>query len=84
MDWKAYIIKHQKEARIAVGFEKKPGLIARFKKLEGAKWSQSLKVWHLLDTPDYRKHFGLPPAPVLAEAHQERIQAFSQWLRSKR
>jgi integrase/recombinase XerD len=84
MDWKAYIIKHQKETRIAVEFEKKTDLIVRFKKLQGAKWSQSLKVWHLPDTPDYRVRFGVPAVPALNEAHQRSIQAFEQWLRSRR
>lgn len=84
MDWKSYIIKHQKESRIAVEFEKKPELIARFKKLEGAKWSQKLRVWHLPDTPAYRERFGLPPAVMLNEAHKSSIQTFGEWLRSRR
>jgi len=84
MNWKAYTIKHQKNRRIAVEFEKKPELIARIKKLEGAQWSQSLGAWHLPDTPEYRERFGLPPIVVLNEAHQRSIQGFEQWLRSRR
>lgn len=84
MNWKAYIIKLDKESRIAVEFERKPEFIARFKQLEGAKWSQTLKVWYLPDTPAYRERFGLPPALVLNETHKTRLEAFGQWLRSRR
>ncbi len=84
MNWKAYIIKHRKVSRIAVVFDNKPELVARIKKLEGAQWSQSVGVWHLPDTPEYRERFKLPPLVVLNEAHQKSIQDFEQWLRSRR
>ncbi len=60
--WKAYTIKHQKKPRIAVVFEKKPELIARIKKLEGALWSQSLGLWHLPDTPSTGSALGYRPS----------------------
>mgnify|MGYP000983199857 FL=1 len=84
MNWKSYIIKLGKESRIAVEFEKKPDLIARFKKLEGAKWSSSTRVWHLPDTPAYRERFGMPQTIIFDEAHKERIKVFEEWLRSRR
>lgn len=84
MNWKSYIIKRGKESRIAVKFEKKTDLIARFKKLEGAKWSSSTGVWHLPDTPAYRERFGMPQSITLHEAHKGRIQVFEEWLRSRR
>lgn len=82
--WKAHTMRHQKEPRIAVVFEKKPELIVRIKKLEGVRWSASLDVWHLPDTPEYRERFGLPPLVVLNEAHKKSIEGFERWLRSRR
>jgi site-specific recombinase XerD len=34
-------------------------LIVEVKKLPGRQWSQSLKCWHVPDTPEYRSRFGL-------------------------
>lgn len=82
--WEARLIKYQKESRIAVVFEKNAELIARIKKLEGARWSSSLAVWHLPDTPAYRERFKLPPLILLSEAHHRSIQTFEQWLCSRR
>lgn len=84
MNWKSYIIKLGNESRIAVKFEKNPDLIARFKKIEGAKWSSSSGVWHLPDTPAYRERFGMSQAIILDEGHKGRIQVFEEWLRSRR
>lgn len=80
------LLKHKGENRIAIYFENNPDLIARIKKLEGSRWSQTLRVWHLPDTEMYRKQFGI----LLAEERipsQEGIagiEKFKQYLRSKR
>lgn len=79
---KPIILKGTK--RIAVTFEKNQELINRFKKLEGAKWSATLKVWHLPDTAEYRQKFKLPAEKQLTTEAQQHIQKFVQWLRSKR
>ncbi|MGG7036803.1 MAG: tyrosine-type recombinase/integrase, partial [Flavobacterium sp.] len=86
MKWEAKIIKHQGVNRIGVYFEKDADLITRIKKLEGSRWSQSLKVWHLPDTEENRTRFKIPQ---IAESlpNEEGIAAmerFKQWLRSKR
>lgn len=65
--YKAEPILHKGQKRIAVYFERKPELIARFKKLKGAQWSASLKVWHLPDTITYRQQFGLNKVTVSKE-----------------
>lgn len=57
MKWEAKIITHKKEKRIAVYFEKNTDLIARIKKLEGSRWSQSLLAWHVPDTDQNRVRF---------------------------
>ena len=57
MNWSAKIITHKKVKRIAVYFEKNADLIARIKKIDGARWSQSLIAWHLPDTEENRIRF---------------------------
>jgi integrase/recombinase XerD len=57
MTWKAKIINHRNQKRIAVYFEKNKDLIDRIKKLADSKWSQSLGVWHLPDTNENRLRF---------------------------
>lgn len=78
------LITHRGERRIAVTFERKQALIDRFKKLEGAKWSATLSVWHLPDTAEYRQKFRLPPETQLSGEVQSHIEKFVKWLRSKR
>jgi len=66
--WSAKIIDHKGKSRIGVYFEKDKDLIIRIKKLVGVKWSQSLKVWHLPDTPENRKRFKLPEKTIGKQA----------------
>jgi integrase/recombinase XerD len=86
MKWEAKVIRHRGENRIAVLFEKNATLIARIKQLEGSRWSQSLKIWHLPDTITYREQFHLPSlASTLPNKEgQQAIEKFKQHLRSKR
>jgi len=65
MNWEAKLIKHKGESRIAVYFEKNAEWIARIKKLEGVRWSQTLKAWHLPDTEENRIRFKLDLPVVL-------------------
>jgi integrase/recombinase XerD len=86
MSWNAKLIRHKNESRIAVYFEKNTELIARIKKLDGSRWSQTLKVWHLPDNEENRLLFKLPfhsPA-LLSEEGFLHINQFKQWMRSKR
>lgn len=84
MTWQAKLIRHKKEDRIAVSFPHDPELIRRFKKLEGARWSYSLKTWHLPDTEAYREQFGIPPKIILSEAVIAKIAQFRTWLQARR
>ncbi|MBA0885161.1 hypothetical protein [Flavobacterium undicola] len=61
MHWTAKPIKHKGENRIAVYFEKNTELIANIKKIDGARWSQSLVAWHLPDTEENRERFKITP-----------------------
>lgn len=86
MNWEAKIISYKKEKRIAAYFEKNTELIARIKKLKGARWSQSLCVWHLPDTIENRERFQLVPFSHSLPSDEgiEQIKKFTQWLSSKR
>lgn len=86
MKWSAKIITHKKEKRIAVYFEKNAEWIARIKQLEGARWSQSLGVWHLPDTEKNRIRFRIAPITnkLPSEEGIAQIEKFKQWMRSKR
>ena len=80
------LLKHRGENRIAVYFENNADLKTRIKKLEGSRWSQTLRVWHLPDTEMYRKQFGLLLAEELMPSEEgiAGIEKFKQYLRSKR
>jgi integrase/recombinase XerD len=84
MDWRAELIKHRGENRIAVYFEKNAEWIARIKKLENVKWSATLKAWHLPDNDENRKRFKLDPTINLSEEQALKIAEFIRWLKSKR
>lgn len=84
--WEAKLIMHQKESRIGVYFEKDLALIERIKKLEGARWSQSKKVWHLPDTAENRLRFKINVLQQQVPSTEGilHLEKFEQWLRSKR
>ncbi len=86
MNWNAKIITHKGSKRIAVYFEKNAQWIARIKKLDGSRWSQTLGVWHLPDTEENRIRFKLTPLSHSIPSSEgiEQIEKFKQWLRSKR
>lgn len=67
---------------LAVYFERTAELIARFKKLKGAKWSNTLKTWHLPDSAEYRKRFGIQPESVSIEVLQKTAQFCNPLTRS--
>jgi integrase/recombinase XerD len=82
----AALITHEGEPRIVLAFPNEQHLIDSVKRLPGRKWSRSLKAWHLPDTDQYRKIFGLP-LKYETKIHSEtapKIKEFEQWLTSKR
>jgi integrase/recombinase XerD len=81
------LIRHRGEKRIAVTFEKKQELIDRFKKLEGARWSATLKVWHLPYTEAYCKLFKIKEEKPQNSFNSEilkKLNEFKAWLKSRR
>lgn len=86
MSWRAKTIKHKGENRIAVYFEKNAELIARIKKIDGARWSQQKMAWHIPDTEENRVRFKITPLSDTIPSQEAilQIEKFKQWMRSKR
>lgn len=84
MSWKAELISHHHCKRIAVWFKKDADAISRIKRLEGAKWSRTLKVWHLPNTAENRKLFQINLPTVLMPDKVEHIETFRNYLQIKR
>lgn len=86
MSYKAELIEHRKEKRIAVWFENKPELNARIKALGDARWSKTLNAWHLPNTPENRLKFKLYEQPLvhLGLDKIEQVEKFKRYLSTKR
>lgn len=86
MIWKAKVLKHRKEERIAVEFDKDRELIRRIKLLDGARWSATKKYWHLPDTVDNRTRFKLlqKEETLPSEDGEAQILKFVHFLSSRR
>ena len=70
--YKAKLIEHKGKQRIAVYFANKPDLIERFKKLADARWSATLKCWHIPDTIENREKFKLADVLISRLADEEK------------
>ena len=88
--YRSTIIHLHGQKRIAVYFDNTAELKQRFKKLEGARWSSSLRVWHLPLTNEYKDRFK-PENPdfpslniIFDNVKLKAIEIFERWLKSKR
>ena len=86
MNWSAKLLIHKNENRIAIYFEKNITFITRIKMLEDARWSNTLRVWHIPDSEDNRNRFKIPPVTpsIPSTVGIANIEKFKQWLYSKR
>lgn len=86
MKWEAKIIKHKGDSRIAVTFEKEATLIERIKQVEGSRWSQTMRFWHVPNTLENRIRFNVQEIITNKPSDEgiEQITKFKQWLQSKR
>jgi integrase/recombinase XerD len=87
MNIEVKLITHKNQNRIAVWYENTQELINRFKKLKDAKWSSSLKVWHIPDTKENRLKFNLAPEVVVSKISFDKIKEiddFKRYLDTKR
>jgi integrase/recombinase XerD len=87
MSFEAKLITHKNKKRIAVWYPNQQELIVRFRKLDDARWSASLQVWHLPDTTENRLKFDLEPAirpPHINFDKIQEIENFKKYLNTKR
>ena len=87
MTWKTQLITHRGENRIGIIFEKDAELIRKVKLMVGAKWSQTLRLWHVPDTPGNRQILHIQPTPPNNETSSVitlEIEKFTSWLSSRR
>lgn len=77
---------HRNQKVIFILFEKDSNLIQEVKKIQGSIWSQSKKVWYVLDTEYNRSLFNLEPLSYSLPSEEgiKHVQKFSYWLKSKR
>lgn len=77
------LIRYKCEKRIAIYFEKNAELIQRIKKVEGIRWSATLKAWHLPDNEANRIRFNIVENLPSADRIQQ-IELFKNYLLSIR
>lgn len=77
---------HHKQKVIFIHFEKNYQLIQEVKKIPGSIWSQSKKVWYVLDSDYHRKLFNLEPLSYSLPSEEgiKHLEKFTYWLKSKR
>jgi integrase/recombinase XerD len=59
INWETKLVNHRGFNRIAIYFENNIAFNERIKKIKGAKWSSSLKAWHIPDNITNRIKFNL-------------------------
>ena len=72
------LLKHKGENRIAVLFKYDALLHARIKNVNGSKWSQGKKCWHIPDTVENRVKCKLQPTNNTEQINNKHQPAFSK------
>jgi len=81
MKWKAKIITHRGERRIALEFENAAANTAEIRNFPDVAWSRSKNVWHVPAHPENLKFFGfIEEIP----SNRAEVEKFRQWMRSRR
>lgn len=77
---------HRNQKVIFILFEKNSNLLQEVKQVPNSIWSQSKKVWYVLDTEYHRSLFNLEPLSYSLPSEEgiKHVQKFSYWLKSKR
>lgn len=86
MNWKAKIITHKGESRIAIVCKFEPRLIDMVRDFYDVRWSQRLKLWHVPNTEENRYQLGVD-LPIIHHPTPEgyaQIEKFGRWLASRR
>ncbi len=93
-EWKAEPVVHNGEKRIGLWFAKRNDWNTLVRTLPGARWSPSLKAWHIADNIPHRKLCGLVPVDTVKtaldadlkinETAQQQLHTLINWMRSRR
>lgn len=79
------MIKHRGEKRIIIYFEyNNLSLKNQIKSIKGARFSATLKAWHIPCSLENLNLFKIIQAPVLSVEHREKVDFFKKWMISKR
>lgn len=83
---KKEIINYKKQRRIKLKFEYNVEIITQVRTFQGARWSSTLQAWHIPDNKKNRQRLGISifENGNLSEDVINKIEYFSQWLKSKR
>jgi site-specific recombinase XerD len=73
---KYQLIEYRGKSRILVQFAHNTAWNQRIKQVADARWSSSLKGWHIPDNEENRKKCGIAPATALS-VQQQKVQASS-------
>lgn len=86
MRYKVEEISHKGQDRIAIYFSYNANLLAKVRQIDGAKWSQTLRCWHIPSTPETRSLFKLNvnDVPLPHSEFHSYMDTFTNWLKSKR
>lgn len=86
MKWKAKIITHRGESRIAIFIESNPEYWNIARTFPDSRWSQTRKCWHIPNTEENRNRFGVdnPERRVPSAEGIAKLEQFKCWLLSKR
>ncbi len=84
MKMRTELVRHKNQNRIAVYFENDPKIIERFKRLPDARWSKTMRCWHIPDTEENRKKFRVIESKEPDLEKLKQVSEFERWLLSRR
>ena len=93
-EWETVLVVHNGEKRILLRFTNNAFWNVLVRKLEGVRWSKTLRGWHVIDNRQYRILFNLPLLDATMNAlhhlanietsNLQQIKKCVEWMRSRR
>jgi len=88
------LVTHNNQQRIALYFENTAALNLLVRTIPGARWSKTLKAWHITDNETHRKIFNLTPIIAnnnaiknnrkISTETQDLLNKYTNWMEVKR
>jgi integrase/recombinase XerD len=82
MNWRVKAVMHEGKRRLALYFDYNPVLNGRVKALGDARWSRTLRAWHVPDTDANRQKLGLKRA--IQPGYLPQAAEFKAWMQASR